>query len=152
MLLLWFVMFDKLLVCRMSNLPPPLGEGWGGACTRQSLSPNPSPNRERRKETCYQLLFAEACARTRSSCSLSSGVNSAPKSSASNTWRISTSVSSKGARLSHSIASSRDSHFHSQKPATSSFVSANGPSITDLWPFENFTRVPFELGCSPSPA
>src|SRR5438067_3537543 len=92
------------------------------------------------------LYFASICSRIRASCSLSSGVNSAPKSSASNTWRTSTSVSSKGARLSHSIASSRDLHFHNQKPATSSFVSANGPSITDFCPFENLTRAHIELG------
>ena len=48
----------------------------------------------------------------RSSCSRSSGVNSAPKSSASNTWRISISDSPSviglGQRLTHSIASSID--------------------------------------------
>src|SRR5437588_12122480 len=98
------------------------------------------------------VYFASICSRIRASCFLNSGVNSAPKSSASNTWRISTSVSSKGARLSHWVASSRELHFHSQKPATSSFVSANGPSITDFCPFENLTRAPFELGCKPSPA
>ena len=38
-------------------------------------------------------FFAAICERRRSSCSLSSGVNSAPKSSASNTWRISISDS-----------------------------------------------------------
>ncbi len=51
-------------------------------------------------------------ARRRSSCSLSSGVNSAPKSSASKTWRISISDSVPGngfgARFTHSIASSFD--------------------------------------------
>src|SRR5436305_9964128 len=45
-----------------------------------------------------------------------------------------------------------DLHCHSQKPAISSFVSANGPSITVRFPPENRTRFPFELGCSPSPA
>ena len=73
---------------------------------------------------CY--LFA-ICARMRSSCSRSSGVNSAPKSSASNTWRISISDSvpgnGLGQRLTHSIASSFDLTWHIQKPATSSFVS-----------------------------
>jgi hypothetical protein len=40
-----------------------------------------------------------------------------------------------------------------QKPATSSFVSVNGPSTTlFLLSFENLTRAPFELGCSPSAA
>ena len=41
---------------------------------------------------------------------------------------------------------------HSQKPPTSSLVSAKGPSITVLCRPENLTRLPFELGCSPSPA
>src|SRR2546426_397083 len=80
------------------------------------------------------FVFLAACARRRSSCSRSSGVNSAPKSSASNTWRISTSVFPKGARLSHSIASSLDFTCHSQKPAISSFVSVKGPSITVFLP------------------
>src|SRR6185295_2700317 len=39
-----------------------------------------------------------------------------------------------------------------QKPAISSFVSANGPSTTVLLSPENRTRAPFELGWSPSPA
>src|SRR5262249_9020443 len=69
------------------------------------------------------------------------------------TWRISTSVPPpNGARLSHSIASSFDFTRHSQKPAISSFVSANGPSVTVRWLPSNFTRAPLELGCSPSPA
>ena len=54
--------------------------------------------------------------------------------------------------MSHSIASSFDRTCHSQNPATSSFVSLNGPSITVFFPLENRTRAPFELGCSPSPA
>src|SRR6266568_7654936 len=41
---------------------------------------------------------------------------------------------------------------HSQKPAISSFVSANGPSITVRLLPENRTRAPFELACSPSAA
>src|SRR4030095_6929491 len=57
-----------------------------------------------------------------------------------------------GQRLTHSIASCSDAHFQSQKPATSSLVSANGPSITVRLSPENLTRAPFELGCSPSPA
>jgi len=85
-----------------------------------------------------------------------SGVNSAPKSSASKTWRISASQSIPGKgfgqRFAHSIASSIDRTCHSQKPAISSFVSANGPSTTVRLPRENLTRAPFELGCSPSPA
>src|SRR6185437_3269428 len=40
----------------------------------------------------------------------------------------------------------------SQNPATSSLVSANGPSITVRFAPENFTRAPLELGCSPSAA
>src|SRR3954462_12815793 len=90
----------------------------------------------------------------RASLALVSGVRLAPKSSASNTCRISTSSPPpNGARLSHSIASSRDLHCHSQKPAISSLVSANGPSMTVLLlPGPNFTRTPFEDACSPSPA
>src|SRR6266850_7778206 len=101
------------------------------------------------------FFFAANCARRRSSCSLSSGVNSAPKSSASNTWRISISDSplkGLGQRLTHSIASALDFTCHSQKPAISSFVSAKGPSITVRFVPENLTRAPFELAWSPSPA
>ena len=62
--------------------------------------------------------FASAWARNRASCSRSSGVSSAPKSSASNTGRISTSPSGVpsgfGMRLTHSIASSIDLTCHSQ--------------------------------------
>jgi hypothetical protein len=36
--------------------------------------------------------------------------------------------------------------FQSQKPATSSLVSANGPSITVRLSPKNLTRAPFELG------
>src|SRR5437016_11469135 len=102
-------------------------------------------------------VFASSsdCARRRAPCSRSSGVSSAPKSSASNIWRISTSVSSLwglGQRLTHSIASSFDFTCHSQKPASSSLVSAKGPSITVRLPPENLTRAPLELGCNPSPA
>src|SRR5260370_20250227 len=57
-----------------------------------------------------------------------------------------------GQRLTHSIASCNDAHFHNQKPATSSFVSANGPSITVRFSPANLTRAPFELACSPSAA
>ena len=86
---------------------------------------------------------------------LSSGVNSGPKSSASNTWRISISDSPScglGQRLTHSTASSIDLTCHSQKPAINSLVSAKGPSITVRFCPENRTRLPFELGWSPSPA
>src|SRR5205823_9282663 len=101
----------------------------------------------------YLFFFAAICARRRSSCSLSSGVNSAPKSSASNTWRISISESSRiglGQRLTHSIASCFDFTCQIQKPAISSLVSVKGPSITVRFAPENLTRAPFELGCSPS--
>src|SRR5687767_12633182 len=40
----------------------------------------------------------------------------------------------------------------SQKPAISSLVSENGPSITVRLLPENLTRAPFELGWRPSPA
>src|SRR6266702_310401 len=90
-----------------------------------------------------------ACSRAASS----GGKMSEGKSDASNTWRISTSVPpSNGARLSHSTASSIDFTCHSQKPEISSLVSAKGPSITVRCCPENLTRLPFELGCSPSPA
>src|SRR3954447_3292764 len=50
------------------------------------------------------------------------------------------------------MASSIDRTCQSQKPAISSLVSENGPSITDrLFP-ENLTRAPLELAWSPSPA
>src|SRR5215217_740129 len=100
----------------------------------------------------HDFLSFAACSRMRSSCSLSSGVNSAPKSSASKICRISTSASlgelsaSYGMRLTHSIASSIDFTFQIQKPAISSRVSANGPSVTIRFPPENFTRLPLELG------
>src|SRR5258706_4220405 len=78
------------------------------------------------------------------------------KSSASKSWRISISASVPGIgfgqRLTHSIASAFDFTFHSQKPATSSFVSANGPSVTMRFAPEKRTRAPLLLDCSPSPA
>ena len=62
------------------------------------------------------------CARNRCSCSRSSGVNSAPKSSASNSGRISITASSpgigSGQRFTHAIASSREATWIIQKPAT----------------------------------
>src|SRR3989441_3401933 len=77
-----------------------------------------------------RCLFFSMAARCRSSCWRSSGVNSAPKSSASKTWRISTSPSWNGMRLAHSNASALFLVCQIQKPATSSFVSVNGPSRT----------------------
>jgi len=62
----------------------------------------------------YRFAFAAASSRWRSSCSLSSGVSAGPKSSTSNTWRSSTVPSWKGARLSHSSASSFDRTCQSQ--------------------------------------
>src|SRR3989441_4300817 len=93
-----------------------------------------------------------ACARRRASCSRCSGGSAGPKSSTSNPWRISISPSWKGLRLIHSTGSAIDFTRHSQKPATSSFVSVKGPSITVRFVPENLTRTPFELGWSPSPA
>ena len=53
------------------------------------------------------FYFLLICSAKRCSCSLSSGVRFSPKSAASNTGRISISIPpSKGARLSHSTASS----------------------------------------------
>src|SRR5207244_550886 len=57
-----------------------------------------------------------------------------------------------GQRLTHSIASSFDFTWISQKPAISSFVSVKGPSVTVRSSPENLTRAPLELGWSPSPA
>ena len=65
---------------------------------------------------------------------------------------ISTSVPSNGARLSHSTASSIDLTCQSQNPATSSFASVKGPSMTVRFAPENRTRFAFEVGWSPSPA
>ena len=112
------------------------------------MSPDDGRTRDR-----HDFLFCSTIARSRSSLSLSSGVNSSPKSSISNTWRISISESliiGFGHRLTHSIASSSDLTCHTQKPAISSFDSANGPSTTVRLSPENRTRTPFELGCSPS--
>src|SRR6185369_6957818 len=83
------------------------------------------------------------------------GVSSAPKSSASKTWRISISDSPGcgfGQRFTHSIASSSDFTWNIQKPATSCCVSAKGPFTTVRSLPENFTRAPFADGCRPSPA
>jgi DNA-binding CsgD family transcriptional regulator len=78
------------------------------------------------------------------------------KSSALNTWRISSSVSSpgigSGQRFTHSMASSIDFTCQSQKPATSSPVAAKGPSMTSRLLPRKRTRLPPALGCSPSPA
>src|SRR6266851_2787312 len=100
-------------------------------------------------------FFCATCLRCRASCSRSSGVSSGPKSFASNTCRISISDSPGigfGQRLTHSTASSIDLTCHSQNPAINSLVSVNGPSITLRFVPENRTRLPFELGCSPSAA
>src|SRR5947199_274143 len=104
------------------------------------------------EQLAYLDLPFLAFARNRFSCSLNSGLSASPKSSGSNTWRISTSPSWNGARFSHSMASLSDFTSHSQKPAISSFVSAKGPSITVRLLPENLTRAPLELACSPSPA
>src|SRR6185437_14173746 len=57
----------------------------------------------------FSYFFLEICSPNRFSCSRSSGVRFAPKSSGPNTGRISTSSPpSKGARFSHSTASSID--------------------------------------------
>src|SRR5262249_14402708 len=51
-----------------------------------------------------------------------------------------------------STASSIDLTCQIQKPATSSLVSENGPSMTVFLPAENRTRLPLLLGWRPSPA
>src|SRR6266513_2928573 len=78
-----------------------------------------------------RCLFLSMAARCRSSCARSSGVSSAPKSSASKIWRISTSSPFvNGIRFAHSSASARDFTCQIQNPATSSLASVNGPSRT----------------------
>ena len=57
-----------------------------------------------------------------------------------------------GAALDPATASSMDAALISQNPATNSFVSGNGPSITVRWAPEKRTRLPFALECRPSPA
>src|SRR6195256_637406 len=64
----------------------------------------------------------------------------------STTSRISNVPPSYGARLSHSRACSTAPPCHSQYPATSSLVSANGPSITVRLLPSNRTRLLCELG------
>src|ERR1700682_2965138 len=113
------------------------------------LDPPDRVNRAMRIGRRRVYCLAAACERTRSSRFLASGVKLAPKSSASHTWRISDSPFSPvgwGMRLTHSIASSIDLTCHSQKPAISSLVSANGPSTTVRLLPPNLTRAPFELG------
>src|SRR5207247_4783505 len=51
-----------------------------------------------------------------------------------------------GARFSHSRASSSERTCQSQYPATSSLVSAHGPSMTVRFLPSNRTRLPCELG------
>src|SRR2546428_3980223 len=78
--------------------------------SRTVVTPEPkSPGRPTRSFRSLPPLYASYffavffrcsdCARRRSSCSLSSGVNSAPKSSASNTWRTSISKCKKRDRF-----------------------------------------------------
>src|SRR5262249_47495483 len=57
-----------------------------------------------------------------------------------------------GQRLTHSIASCSDLHFHSQKPAPNSLVSGKGPSSTIRFWRENLPWAPLEPGSTPSPA
>src|SRR5262249_24944326 len=58
----------------------------------------------------------------------------------------------KGTRFAHSMASSFDLTWKSQKPATRLCGSGNGPWVTVRFAPENLTRAPLELACSPSPA
>src|SRR5215472_873295 len=80
--------------------------------------------------------------------------NSAESHSNSINSRTSISVSWSGAtgdRFAHSIASSSDFAWIIQYPATSSFDSVNGPSITVFFPpVANLTRAPLELGYRPA--
>src|SRR5579862_7389203 len=101
----------------------------------------------------FDDFFSPIWLRRRSSFSLISAVRLAPKSSGSKTGRISTSAPGpKGLRLSHSTASSTERTCQIQKPATSSLVSAKGPSVMVGLPVVKVTRLPEELGLSPSPA
>src|SRR5712664_1007335 len=158
-----------IVMNRMVVAPCGLGLGVGPSGQFQPAEPSLHLDVERRtvKSTTRTNYFktearhdygfaAFFCSSSRSACSRaasSGGKTSAGKSDASYTWRISTSVPpSNGARLSHSTASSMDFSCHSQKPPMSSLVSAKGPSIIVRCCPENRTRLPFELGCSPSPA
>src|SRR5712664_4416385 len=158
-----------IIMNRMVVAPCGLGLGVGPSGQFQPAEPSLHLDVERRKvksttrtnyfktEARHDYGFAAfLCSSSRNACSRaasSGGRRSAGKSDASNTWRISTSVPpSNGARLSHSTASSMDFSCHSQKPPMSSLVSGKGPSITVRCCLENRTRLPFELGCSPSPA
>src|SRR5689334_14374936 len=126
------------------------GAGMGPADTEFFCGGSAHPGS--RSIAAYRDPSLEVLARSRSSACRSSGVSAGPKSSASNTWRISTMPSRNGTRLTHSMASSLDFTWTSQKPATSSLVSANGPSTTLRWSPEKNTRAPLELACRPSPA
>ena len=75
------------------------------------------------------------------------------KSAVSATRRSSTLAPLNGARLSHSTASSIEETCQIQNPPTSSFASANGPSMTRAAPSSpNATRLPSDDGVRPSPA
>src|SRR6202035_4315348 len=101
----------------------------------------------------YFFAAATDWARMRFSCSRISGVIASPKSSVSKTRRISISIPPpNGARLIQAIASSMDFTCHNQKPATSSFDSGNGRSMTVGALPEKLTRFPLDVGCRPSPA
>src|SRR5207244_6795984 len=56
------------------------------------------------------------------------------------------------AHWSHALSPSLDFPCPTQKPATSSFDSVNGPSMTVGVPPENLTRLPLDVGCRPSAA
>src|SRR5438067_5352027 len=74
--------------------------------------------------------------------------------SASKIWRISHSPSPATSRKSLVIwiASSFELAFRIAKPATTSFDSANGPSVTLTFPWESRTRAPRLVGKHPSVA
>src|SRR3954469_20767302 len=106
-----------------------------------------------RRWTSSQRLAAFS--RRRSSWSASSGVSASPKSAASNTGRISISLGpgiGLGQRFTHATASAMSLTCHSQKPATSSRVSAKGPSMTVRLSPSKATRLPCDDGFRPSPA
>src|SRR5262245_4764584 len=103
----------------------------------------------------FFLTFFFICSRVASSRAASAGGKfSGGKSDASNKGRISHSPRPKTLRkrVVHSIASAIVLTSNNAYEATSSFDSVKGPSVTVTFPPSSRTRLPFELGCSPSVA
>ena len=138
----------------------PVGQAQSLAATREGKSCFPlAAWRSRRRAgpgvgtQGVQLTIRDRTLR-RVSCSGTAGSIAAASSSGSMNGRISTSESSIigfGHFFTQSIASCSEETFQIQNPATSSVVSANGPSVTVRFEPENRTRAPRELGASPPP-